>query len=131
MIQTDSMTLAVERAAIDRLKEARAIEPHPIYASADEVVRYVREMQNADFALAHAITTAEAEGLQAEVAMLKRNRASTDVAVSRQVAQAGRRAASNRRQAIETLNGIFRLGSPPEQPLDGDYRGQLTTPALS
>jgi hypothetical protein len=130
MIQTDSSTLTIESAAIDHLKEARSLEPHPIYPSVADVVRYVQEMQNADIALTHAIKSAQDAGLDAEVAMLKRKRASTDVAVTRQVTLAGRRAASNRQGAIDTLNGIFRLGGAPERPLDGDYKGQLTTPAL-
>jgi len=91
-----------------RLTELPALEPDPLTPDAEEVERYVEALRglskaNADFA----------------------RRASWA-----QIRLAGARAGSRPREAHESLNRIFRLGVPPDPPLDGPTRGILVTPTI-
>lgn len=91
-----------------RLTELPSLEPDPLTPAAEEVERYVEAIQglskaNADFA----------------------RRASWA-----QIRLAGARAGSRPAEARDSLNRIFRLGVPPDPPLDGPTRGILVTPTL-
>jgi hypothetical protein len=91
-----------------RLTELPALQPDPLTPEAEEVERYVEALQglskaNADFA----------------------RRASWA-----QIRLAGARAGSRPGEAHESLNRIFRLGVPPDPPLDGPTRGILVTPTI-
>jgi hypothetical protein len=91
-----------------RLTELPSLEPDPLTPQPEEVERYVEALQglskaNADFA----------------------RRASWA-----QIRLAGARAGSRPTEARDSLNRIFRLGVPPDPPLDGPTRGILVTPTL-
>jgi hypothetical protein len=131
MVEVDRQVTTVALAASELFNQARIEEPHPLHPAQGEVVRYVREMQNADFALAHALDAARPHGLpEAERALLLRKRASADGAIARQVMLAGRRIGPSRQESLETLNAIFKLGHAPEPPLNGEARGYFVTPTL-
>jgi hypothetical protein len=91
-----------------RLTELSALEPDPLTPRPEEVERYVKALQglskaNADFA----------------------RRASWA-----QIRLAGARAGSRPAEAHDSLNRIFRLGVPPDPPLEGPTRGILVTPTI-
>lgn len=85
------------------------LEPDPLEPRADEVERYIAALQDL---------------------------ARTDPDLARrqawgQIRLAGSRAGSRRAEAHESLGRIFRLGGPPEPPLDGPLRGILVTPTTA
>jgi hypothetical protein len=91
-----------------RLTELPALEPDPLTPGAQEVERYVEALQglskaNADFA----------------------RRASWA-----QIRLAGARAGSRPTEAHDSLNRIFRLGVPPQPPLEGPTRGIFVAPTI-
>jgi len=92
-----------------RLTELPGLEPDPLTPAAEDVERYVEALQglskaNADFA----------------------RRATWS-----QIRLAGARAGRRPTEAHESLNRIFRLGVPPDPPLDGPTRGILVTPTIA
>jgi hypothetical protein len=128
VIQTETMPTAMAQSAANRFKQANMSEPHPLHPRTGEVLEYVREVQQAGFALGSALDVVGDGGLPlSERAVLLRKRASADAAISRQALLAGRRMGSAREESLEILNGIFKLGSAPQTALDGRYRGQLVT----
>jgi hypothetical protein len=86
----------------------QALEPDPLETTPDQVERYVAALQ-------------ESAGSDPELA--KR------LAWS-QIRLAGVRARTDRDEAHESLNRIFRLGSPPEPAIDGPTSGILVTPVM-
>ena len=82
------------------------LEPDPLEPTPDQVERYVAALQD----------------LAARDPELARRQAWA------QIRLAGARAGSRRKEAHDTLNRIFRLGGPPEPPLEGPMRGILVTP---
>jgi len=88
--------------------ELPALEPDPFEPRPEEVERYVREVQ----------------GLGTDDRELGRR------AAWGQIRLAGMRARGRPDEAFETLNLIFRLGSPPTAPLTGLYDGIMVTPSL-
>jgi hypothetical protein len=91
-----------------RKTELPGLEPDPLEPRSDEVERYVEALQ----------------GLRRQNAELARR------CVWNQIRLAGARAASRPEEARESLNRIFRLGVPPDPPLDGPQRGILVTPTV-
>jgi hypothetical protein len=91
-----------------RKTELPALEPDPLEPQAEDVERYVEALQ----------------GLGKSNAELARR------GVWNQIRLAGTRAARRPDEAHESLNRIFRLGVPPEPPLDGPLRGILVTPTV-
>lgn len=93
---------------------------------------YVTLLQQADLALGHAQEAAATSSTLSvpEAALLARRRKSVDVAIAAQGRLAGRRMGTNRAASLATLNAIFKLGSVPEPPMEGSYRGDLVTPTL-
>lgn len=128
-MQTDALlSLSISKAAVVRLQKARDHEPDPLHATLPEVVRYVTGLQQADRALAYAQEAAGNSSLSlAEADLLARRRKSVDVAIARQATLAARRMGSDRKGSIATLNAIFKLGTVPEPPMNGPYRGDLLT----
>jgi hypothetical protein len=92
-----------------RLTELPALEPDPLEPAPRDVEAYVSALQGLSKA-------------NAEVARR---------ACWRQIRLAGARAGRRPAEAHDTLNRIFRLGSPPRPPLDGPTRGILVTPTVS
>jgi hypothetical protein len=88
-----------------RKAELPALEPDPLEPRTEEVERYVEALQ----------------GLGKSNGELARRGAWN------QIRLAGTRAVSRPDEAHESLNRIFRLGVPPEPPLDGPLRGILVT----
>ena len=88
--------------------DVHALEPDPLEPSPEEVERYVGALQE----------------LAASDPDLARRRAWA------QIRLAGQRARSRPTEARDSLNRIFRLGSPPDPPLDGETRGILVTPVM-
>src|SRR5215210_5187732 len=130
MVDSNSLSTNIARSALQRLSEARRDEPNPLHSSATEVVRFVREMQKADLSLNDALSGNYNTLLLPEREVLERRRASIDAAIARQVSLAARRMGANREEALDTLNGIFKLGSAPDPSASGRHRGQLTTSTL-
>jgi hypothetical protein len=91
-----------------RLTELRSLEPDPLEPSAAEVARYVEALQG--------LTKANAD--------LARR------AAWNQIRLAGARAGRRPAEAQETLDRVFRLGAPPDPPLDGPMRGIVVTPTV-
>jgi hypothetical protein len=96
------------RAMGTRLTELPALEPDPLEPQPESVARYVEALQglskaNADYARRAAWSQIRLAG-----------------------ARAGRRPA----EAHETLDRLFRLGSPPRPALDGPTRGLMVTPTV-
>lgn len=134
-MQTDTLlSRAISRSAVARLHKAYHDEPDPLHATQAEVVRYVTALQQADRALAHAqeaaAATANTSPSDAEAALLQRRRKSVDTAIARQGWLAARRAGNERGASFATLDAIFNMGTAPEAPMDGNYRGELLTPTL-
>jgi hypothetical protein len=94
------MSVTAERA------DLHALEPDPFEPSAEEVERYVAALQ--------------------EIADDEPELARTHV--WRQIRLAGARAAARRQEALDSLNRLFRLGAPPDPPLEGPQHGILVTP---
>jgi hypothetical protein len=92
-----------------RLTALPSLEPDPLEPRPDEVERYVEALQ----------------GLSKANADLARR------AAWNQVRLAGSRAGKRAAEAHDTLNRIFRLGIPPDPPLDGPTRGIMVTPILA
>jgi len=92
-----------------RLTQIPALEPDPLAPRPEEVERYVEAVQG--------LTKANAE--------LARR------AAWNQIRLAGARADSRPEEAHDTLNRIFRLGVPPDPPLEGPTRGIMVTPTVS
>jgi hypothetical protein len=92
-----------------RKTDLPALEPDPLEPRADEVERYVQALQ----------------GLGKSNAELARR------AVWNQIRLAGTRAARRPAEAHESLNRIFRLGVPPDPPLQGPQRGILVTTTVA
>jgi hypothetical protein len=88
--------------------DLHSLEPDPLEPSPEEVERYVAALRE--------LAEREPE--------LARRRAWS------QIRLAGLRAGSQRDEAHESLNRIFRLGVPPDPPLDGETRGILVSPVL-
>lgn len=130
MVQAGSISTDVARSALERLKRARMIEPDALHPQQGDVVRFVQEMQQADTALAEALVTSGGALDPPERAMLGRRRASVDAAIARQASLAARRMGSNRKEALETLDAMFKLGSVPDPPINGSYRGQFLTSTI-
>jgi hypothetical protein len=91
-----------------RLTELPSLEPDPLEPRADDVARYVEALQglskaNAEFA-----------------------RRATWNQIRLAAARAGRRP----NEANDTLNRIFRLGVPPNPPLEGSTQGIMVTPTI-
>src|SRR5438128_64551 len=126
MAQADIANLPAIASASERLKEARANEPHPLHATPEEVVRYVTSLLAADNELAAVLKTTGSIS-EPEATELRRKRSAVDAAISRQVLLAGRRLGTDRQGALDALNGMFKLGSAPESPLNGVTNGQLVT----
>jgi hypothetical protein len=91
-----------------RKTDLPGLEPDPLEPRVDEVERYVEALQ----------------GLGKQNADLARRGAWN------QIRLAGARAATRPGEAHESLNRIFRLGAPPDPPLDGPHRGILVTPTV-
>jgi hypothetical protein len=116
--------------AIARFDRARGMEPHPLFASADEAEDYVRGVQQADSDLA-AFLAREPGLSRAERAAIERRRNSADTVVARQVELAARRMSRNRDEALAALAALFRLGAVPTMDtMDGSYQGALVTGTL-
>src|SRR5436309_2167858 len=81
------------------------LEPDPLEPTADDVERYVAALQE----------------LAAKDPELARRQAWA------QIRLAGARAGSRRKEAHDTLNRMFRLGVPPDPPIEGPMRGILVT----
>jgi hypothetical protein len=81
--------------------DLQALEPDPLEAKPDEVERYVAAVQG--------IVESDPEGAQ----RLAWN----------QIRLAGVRARRHPNEARESLNRIFRLGVPPDPPIDGPTQG--------
>ncbi|HMC06613.1 MAG TPA: hypothetical protein VKG89_04365 [Solirubrobacterales bacterium] len=92
-----------------RLTALPSLEPDPLEPRPDEVERYVEALQ----------------GLSKANADLARRVAWN------QIRLAGARAGRHPAEAHDTLNRIFRLGVPPDPPLDGPTRGLMVTPILA
>src|SRR5262249_41917929 len=84
------------------------LEPDPLDPAPAEVERYIEALQ----------------GLTAKNEELARRSAWN------QIRLAGARAASDRSEAFETLQRMFKLGGPPSPPLDGPFRGLFVPPPL-
>src|SRR5438876_4141293 len=130
MIQTDAPTIAGAISAADRLRIAKSHEPHPLHPRPSEVISYVAELQRAEAELARVARDLAGTATQAELDAIARKRASADAAIARQVALAGRRMGRDRNGSLAVLDAIFNMGTAPEQPMDGRYRGELITPTL-
>jgi hypothetical protein len=92
-----------------RLTELPSLEPDPLEPRAADVARYVEALQR--------LSRANAE--------FARRAAWNQIRLA--AARAGRRPG----EAHDTLNRIFRLGVPPDPPLDGETRGIMVTPTLA
>jgi hypothetical protein len=88
--------------------DLHALEPDPLEAKPDEVERYVAAVQ--------------------EIADSDPERAKQ--LAWNQIRLAGVRARSRPNEARESLNRMFRLGVPPDPPIDGPTNGILVTPVL-
>ena len=88
--------------------DLHALEPDPLEPAPLEVERYVEALQE---------LAATDPDLAAE-------------RVWSQIRLAGLRAGRRREEARDTLNRIFRLGGPPDPPLEGPTRGILVTPVM-
>ncbi len=91
-----------------RLTALPALEPDPLEPRPDSVARYVEALQ----------------GLSKANAELARR------AVWNQIRLAGARAARRPAESRQTLDRIFRLGTPPNPALDGPTRGIMVAPTL-
>jgi hypothetical protein len=91
-----------------RKTDLPTLEPDPLEPQPEEVEEYVRALQ----------------GLRRTEADLAR-RASWN-----QIRLAGARAGTRPREALATLNLMFRLGTPPREPLAGPYDGILVSPCV-
>jgi hypothetical protein len=91
-----------------RKTDLPTLEPDPLEPQPEEVEEYVRALQ----------------GLRKTEADLARR------AAWNQIRRAGARAGTRPREALATLNLMFRLGRPPKEPLAGPYDGILVSPAL-
>jgi hypothetical protein len=89
---------------VDELQQLR---PDPLEPEPEQVEGYVEALQR--------IAPERAELAQREA--------------WEQIRLAGARAGRRRREALDSLNRIFRLGHPPSQALDGMQRGIFVTPA--
>jgi hypothetical protein len=85
-----------------------ALEPDPLEPQPPDVERYVEALQG--------LTKANTE--------LARR------AAWNQIRLAGARAQARPREAYDTLNRVFRLGVPPDPPLEGPHDGILVTPMV-
>jgi hypothetical protein len=88
--------------------DLHALEPDPLEPQPVEVERYVAALQ----------------GLAGADPELVKRRAWA------QIRLAGLRARSRRDEAHDSLARLFRLGAPPDPPLDGETHGILVTPVL-
>lgn len=130
-MRSDSLGLSVAKAAVERLSAARSSEPDPLSPGDGDVLAYVREMQQADQALQHALDAVSMSTLPlSEHDMLRRRRTTTDAAVARQVFLLSRRLDTRREASMRDLHAIFKMGSAPASPLDGRYRGQLVSTTI-
>jgi hypothetical protein len=116
------------REAASRFNRARSAEPHPLFATGEEVVRFLADVQAADRELGAAL---EGDMGSEERGVLLRRRQSADAAVSRRMQLLSRRMSQDREGAITTFNEVFRLGAAPDPPLDGRYAGQLLTTTIA
>jgi hypothetical protein len=91
-----------------RKTELPGLEPDPFEPRAEDVERYVQALQ----------------GLGKPNAHLARR------GTWNQIRLAGSRAANRPDEAHESLDRIFRLGVPPDPPLDGPQRGILVAPSV-
>jgi hypothetical protein len=91
-----------------RKTDLPALEPDPLEPRSEEVERYVEAVQG--------LTKANAE--------LARRSAWN------QIRLAGARAARRPREAHDSLNRIFRLGTPPDPALEGPQDGILVSPTI-
>jgi hypothetical protein len=92
-----------------RLTQLPPLAPDPLEPTPEDVAEYVAAVQG--------LSRANAEVARREA--------------WRQVRLAGARAGRRPHEAHATLGRIFRLGVPPNPPLDGTTRGILLTPTLS
>ena len=123
MISGGNAGTLTPQAALASLRAAREFEPHPLHPGPGEVERYVSRLQQADQAMRELVSDGVVVG--EELSLLKGKRAQIDAAVRRQALLSGRRGASDRQGALDTLNAIFKLGLPLDRPLDGKHRGDL------
>jgi hypothetical protein len=92
-----------------RKTELPGLEPDPLDPQPDEVERYVQALQGLG---------------KANLELARRG-------AWNQIRLAGARSATRPAEAHDTLNRIFRLGSPPEPALEGPYSGILVTPTVA
>jgi hypothetical protein len=92
-----------------RLTQLPSLAPDPLNPTPDQVAEYVAAVQG--------LSRANAEVARREA--------------WRQIRLAGARAGRRPDEAHATLDRIFRLGLPPDPPLDGATRGILVTPMVS
>jgi hypothetical protein len=116
------------REAASRFNRARSVEPHPLFATGEEVVRFLAEVQAADRVLGEAL---DGDVSREERGVLLRRRQSADAAVSRRMQLLARRMSQDRKGAIATFTDVFRLGAAPDPALDGRYQGQLLTTTIA
>jgi hypothetical protein len=88
--------------------DLQALEPDPLQTTPDEVERYVALVQ---------------ESAESDPGMAKR-------LAWNQIRLAGARARRHPDEARESLNRTFRLGVPPDPPIDGPTKGILVTPVM-
>jgi hypothetical protein len=88
--------------------DLHALEPDPFEPTSDEVERYVVALQ----------------GLAEDDPELAKER------VWAQIRLAGQRAGRRPEEARDSLNRIFRLGTPPDPAIDGETEGILVTPVM-
>jgi hypothetical protein len=88
--------------------DLQAHEPDPLQTTPDEVQRYVALVQDA---------------ADSDPGMAKR-------LAWNQIRLAGARARRHPDEARESLNRMFRLGVPPDPPIDGPTNGILVTPVM-
>jgi hypothetical protein len=88
--------------------DLQALEPDPLQTTPDEVERYLALVQGA---------------AESQPGMAKR-------LAWNQIRLAGVRARAHRSEAHESLNRMFRLGVPPDPPIDGPTKGILVTPVM-
>jgi hypothetical protein len=88
--------------------DLQALEPDPLETTPEEVERYVALVQ---------------EAAESQPGMAKR-------LAWNQIRLAGVRARTHRNEAHESLNRMFRLGEPPDPPIDGPTKGILVTPVM-
>src|SRR5437773_8439454 len=110
MVQTTTKIDVPAIQVFEEFKSIRQHEPHPLRATTDEVVSYVRQLQSIDFNLSRLLESAQ-DVSQSERAALELKRASIDAAIAQQVVLAARRMGRDRQGSLKTLNAIFKLGA--------------------